>query len=353
MSKKQRARKPPPAAPLPAAPPPVESEPPALPSIWPSLGPWLVLGAAAVVAVVAVYLNSLDNGFVFDDGDIVLGDPNVRRFDLATLVTSSYRPLRTITYAIDYAVWGLDPTGFRITNIAIHAVNCVLALVLARRLTGGARLAALAATLVFALHPVQVESVAYISGRRDVLFALFYIAAFLSYVRFREAAEPGRRMAWLAATVALFALSLLSKEMAASLPVACVLWDLYRASEPDADRHGRSLVETVRRVLREGAWLYAAGAVALVAFAYYTIVIRGATTRVTGSDVEFWGGSLLNNLLTVPLTFAHYARVTVWPANLAAQYYGAFDPAGGLSDPESFPRSSSSSPLPPGRSISS
>lgn len=341
MSKKQRARTPRPrgaaTAPAVAARAPRARDGGAGRRARAGLMVWIGLGAAVAAAVAAVYANSLANGFVFDDGDLVLGDPRIRSLSLASLVGDSYRPLRTLTYAIDYAVWGLNPTGFRITNIAIHAANCALALALARRLTGGARLASLAATLVFALHPVQVESVAYISGRRDVLFALFYLAAFLAYANFREAATRARRAAWLAAAAAGFGLSLMAKEMAASLPVLCLLWDVYRASAPDERGAAPSPLAVARRVAREGALLYAAGAVALAAFAYYTLVVRGATTRVAGTDVEFWGGSALNNLLTVPLTYAHYAKLTVWPATLAAQYYGAFDPAGGLADPRVVP----------------
>jgi tetratricopeptide (TPR) repeat protein len=303
----------------------------------PSRAPWIALGAVVAVAAVAVYLNSLPNGFVFDDADVVLGDPRIRSLGLGTILGDSYRPLRTLTYAIDYAIWGMNPTGFRITNIAIHAVNAILALLVALRLEGRYRVAAAGAALLFALHPVQVESVAYISGRRDVLFALFYLAAFLCYARYRDEVDRTRRILLLAATALLFALSLMSKEMAASFPILCVVWDLYRASAPDASGARPSTRDLLRRVVREGAALYATGVVAIAAFAYYTIVVRGATTRIEGTDVEFWGGSFANNLLTVPLTYAHYVKLAVWPVGLAAQYYGAFDPADGLADPRVLP----------------
>lgn len=294
---------------------------------------WLLWSGLLAVVVFAVFANSLQNSFVFDDMDVVLGDPHVRALgDIKGLLADSYRPLRTITYAIDYAVWGLNPLGFRLTNIAIHAANTVLAFFLARKLTDGALLPSLVAALVFAVHPVQVESVAYISGRRDVLFALFYIAAFFAYTRFRDAETTKARLGWLAATGAGFLLGLMSKEMAASLPIACLLWDVYRATEPE----GSSVRAVVARLVREGAIIYGAAVVALGLFAWYTIFVRGATTRI-GSGIEFWGGSPLNNLLTVPLTYAHYAKLTVWPVTLAAQYYGAFDPAAGLSDPRVVP----------------
>lgn len=301
-----------------------------------STGPWLALCGLVAVVAVALFAPSLGNGFVFDDLDLVTTNSRIRDLSKIGLLVDGYRPLRTLTYAIDYQIWGLNPTGFRITNIAIHAVNCALALLVARRLTGGARMASVVAALLFAVHPVQVESVAYIAGRRDVLFALFYLAAFLAWTRFRDAETVRARAAWLAATGVGFGLSLMAKEMAASFPIVCVLWDLYRAAEPDAGGSRPSLGAVARRLAREGAVLYSVGFVALAAFAYYTIFIRGATTAI-GSDVRLWGGSVLTNTLTVPLTYAHYVWLLVWPATLAAQYYGAFDPATGLTDPRVLP----------------
>jgi protein O-mannosyl-transferase len=293
------------------------------------------LGLAVVAAL--LYANSLRNGFVFDDYDVILGDPRVQRLsNFTALVTDSYRPLRAISYAIDYAIWGFDPLGFRLTNVAIHMANCVLAFIVARKLVAD-EIAALFAALVFTAHPVQVESVAYLSGRRDVLFALFYLVAFLCYTKFGDARTLAHRIAWLAATGLAFLLSLMSKEMAASFPLVCLLWDVYRATAPGDAGSRPSLREAAARLLRARAALYAVAAVVVAAFAYYTLVLRGATFRVAGTDVEFWGGTLLTNLLTVPLTYAHYAKLAVWPVTLVVQYFGAFDPASGFSDPRVVP----------------
>jgi tetratricopeptide (TPR) repeat protein len=145
------------------------------------------------------------------------------------------------------------------------------------------------------------------------------------------------RVAWFGAATVCFVLSLGSKEMAASFPLACALWDVFRATEPGSDGVRPAPRAVVARLVREGAVLYAAGIVAVALFAYYTIFIRKATTRLFGGDVEFWGGTPLNNLLTVPLTLTHYAKLAVWPRTLAAQYYGAFDPASGFGDPRVIP----------------
>jgi tetratricopeptide (TPR) repeat protein len=293
---------------------------------------------ALVVVVAALYANSMTNGFVFDDFDVVLGDRRVQLYsNIRALLTDTYRPLRTMSYAVDYAVWGFNPIGFRLTNVAVHMANCVLAFFVARKLFGRDGVAALVAALIFAAHPVQVESVAYISGRRDVLFALFYLVAFLCYTRFGAERTLARKAVWLAATAVAFLFSLMSKEMAASFPFVCLLWDLYGAAAPGAAGERPPLRDVAVRLARERGLLVAAIVPVLAAFAYYTLFLRGATMRVAEASVEFWGGSLLNNLLTVPLTYAHYAWLAVLPVRLVVQYYGAFEPASGLADPRVLP----------------
>lgn len=340
MTRKQKSRRTAAAAVAPAPTPSREKRPAATREVepGPGLNPWALLAVAIAVVAALLYARSLSNGFVFDDGDIVIGDPHVRDLgNWRALLADSYRPLRTITYAIDYAIWGMRPEGFRITNIALHATNGILALFVARKVVGPARVAALIAALVLVLHPAQVESVAYISGRRDVLFASFYLAGFLCYTRFAAATALRERVAWLAGTGVAFLLSLMSKEMAASLPIACLLWDFYVASAPVEGGERPGIVAAAVRVLRARAVLFASAVVVLGAFVYYTLVVRRATTRVVGGDVEYWGGSLLNNLLTVPLTYAHYVKVALFPATLAAQYFGAFEPASGFTDPRVIP----------------
>jgi tetratricopeptide (TPR) repeat protein len=125
--------------------------------------------------------------------------------------------------------------------------------------------------------------------------------------------------------------------MAASFPLACMLWDAYRATAADDSGARPPLRAIVQRLAREGALVYVVGIVAVVVFGWYSIYVRGATTRILGTDIEFWGGGPLNNALTVPLTFAHYAKLVVWPVTLAVQYYGAFDPAAGFSDSRVVP----------------
>jgi len=148
-----------------------------------------------------------------------------------------YQPLSWVSYAIDYRLWGLDPFGYHLTNLLLHAANAVLFWLLAMELLrnteppaargpdGGVRFAAAVGALFFALHPLRVESVAWASERRDVLSGLFFLLTMLFYVR--AVREPARRRSRLAVAMLCFALSLLSKAWAITLPAVLLVLDAY------------------------------------------------------------------------------------------------------------------------------
>src|SRR5207302_6296224 len=179
--------------------------------------------ALAVLALVAFgcYADALANGFVFDDHGHVLTDPSFRSLtNVPKLLFASYRPLRDISYALDFAIWGERPLGFHLTSILLHVANTLLVFALISRITRKTLLAGLAAA-IFAIHPIQPDAVTYISGRRDVLFSLFYLASFRCYLTYREhlsgtgKSHPMRVRAliYFALMMVCWALSLLSKEM--------------------------------------------------------------------------------------------------------------------------------------------
>src|SRR5438445_6881889 len=147
-----------------------------------------------------------------------------------------YIPLTWMTFGLDYLLWGLNPVGYHLTSLLLHAANAVVfffvvRLILARALPSlcerGHALAVAAgfAALVFAIHPLRVESVAWATERRDVLSGLFYLVTILVYLRACEGEERGRR--WYSLAVATFVLALLSKSMVVNLPVVLVILDVY------------------------------------------------------------------------------------------------------------------------------
>ncbi|HSI37000.1 MAG TPA: tetratricopeptide repeat protein [Tepidisphaeraceae bacterium] len=235
MASKGKRRSSPPARPAKAPPPPnTESAAPR-----PGWGaPW-VLPVAIVLLTALAYASAYGRGFVWDDEHHIAANTTLRdAAGLARMWTDvrslpQFYPLTHTTFWLEYRLWGPHPLGYHVTNVLLHAANAVLVGVALRRLAvPGAWLAA----ALFAVHPVHVESVAWITERKNVLSGLFYLLAGLAYLTFtgigtRDRAPAADRptrghWGWYAAACALFACALLSKSVTASLPAALglILW---------------------------------------------------------------------------------------------------------------------------------
>src|SRR5213596_1947884 len=198
--------------------------------------------ADSLVTFIA-FLPTLRNQFVdWDDFKNFLDNPYYRGLAwtqlrwMWTTHLGHYIPLTWMTFGLDYLLWGMNPLGYHLTNLLLHSANgvvffFVVCRILARALPGlserGHALAVSAgvASLVFAIHPLRVESVAGATERRDMLSGLFYLLTILMYLRAREREERGRGWYWL--SVAVFVLALLSKSMVVNLPVVLLILDVY------------------------------------------------------------------------------------------------------------------------------
>jgi tetratricopeptide (TPR) repeat protein len=279
------------------------------------------LGVFAIT--VAWFLPALGNGFVAWDDDVLLtGNPYYRGLSwrhlvwMATTVHGGhYDPLTWLTYGIDYALWGMDPRGYHLTSVLFHGVNAVLAFWLTRTLLrraglqDGSRLwlAAAAGALFFALHPLRVESVVWVSERRDVVCGVFYLLALLAYVRMADAARPGP---WLGASLGCFLLSLLAKPWGMTLPAVLLVLDVYplrRHRQPGARR---------RLLLEKAPFLLLALAAAAVAS--YALDAAGALRPTLA---EYGVGQRLAQAF---YALCFYVAKTVVPAGLSPLY--PFDP---------------------------
>jgi hypothetical protein len=219
------------------------------------------IALAAIIAVVtlAVYLPALRNGFVnWDDPHYVFLNTHIRSlntdffrwafFDASTVY---WHPLTWLSHALDYAVWGLNPLGHHLTSIVLHALNTFIVVCLTVRLLEispeyeqGAEgtvfpnyravlIAGGVVGVLFGLHPIHVESVAWVAERKDLLYSLFYLLSIMSYAGYvRNAEESGGQAGWYRnrsyyLTLVLFLLSLCGKPMAVTLPAVLLLLDWY------------------------------------------------------------------------------------------------------------------------------
>ena len=205
-------------------------------------------GLLIVLAIFAAFLPALSNDFVAWDDDVnFLMNPHYRgltgenvRWMFTSFHVGHYMPLTWLTCALDYELWGMDPTGYHLSNIALHALAALLFARVVERLlapeegegSGGgkgplaARLtAATAGALFFALHPLRVESVAWATERRDVLSGVFLMLTVLAWLRASEGGAARRR--WRALSLAAFACSLLSKVSGMTLPLALLALDAF------------------------------------------------------------------------------------------------------------------------------
>jgi tetratricopeptide (TPR) repeat protein len=187
--------------------------------------------AAVIVAVLTVVVFSpvFRAGFTnWDDNYVVVENPAIRSLSPSSLgrifsapSEGTYSPLVLLSFALEYRLFGLHPLLFHLTNLLLHVFASLLVLGLLKQLVGPTVPAALG-SLLFALHPLHVESVAWVTERKDCLFGLFFLAALLWYSRWLRRGERGRR--W--PTTLFFTLALLSKVQAATLPAALLLIDL-------------------------------------------------------------------------------------------------------------------------------
>lgn len=191
----------------------------------------VVVGALAF----ALYLPALGNGFAYDDVPLIPGDPRIHSFEgLGAILfrpywvgageeLALYRPLTTLSFALDWMVSGGAPAWFHFTNVLWHVVVCVLAVLLLCRIFGA--VAALAGGALFAVHPVHVEAVANVVGRSELIAAALFLAACLIWDR-RSGDHPTMRV--VIAITALFFLALMAKESAVMLPASLLLLDFAR-----------------------------------------------------------------------------------------------------------------------------
>lgn len=187
---------------------------------------------AVVVITAVLYSHALQNGFTFDDDDIyILKNPFIHDFTLhgiKNILTSfysyNYHPLTTLAWLLEYKWFRLDPYPYHLFNVLLHVGNTWLVFKLTTGLSGK-KLTGIFVSLLFAIHPMHVESVAWISELKDVLYSFFYLLSLLAYLHY---VDDNKRATYYIATLLLFVASLCSKSAAVTLPVLMLAIDVYK-----------------------------------------------------------------------------------------------------------------------------
>jgi tetratricopeptide (TPR) repeat protein len=279
--------------------------------------------ALIALATFIIFSGALRGGFLnWDDNIYLLANPHYRglgwenlRWMFTSTLGGPYQPLCWLSFAFDHRLWGMDPFGYHLTNVLLHCANAVLFYGVALRLLppaaaprpgvgpGRPRLAAAVAALLFALHPLRVESVAWITERKDVLSGFFYLLTVYAYLR-RHADQGPSARTWKAVSWAAFALALLAKGMVVTLPAALVILDIY----PLRRLPGRVKAWFSRE--HRGVWLeklpFLVPAL-LIALAGYAGLQRAGTVIVESAAAH--GARAVFGL-------AFYLWKTLWPVHL-------------------------------------
>ncbi len=277
-------------------PPKVASAAPADAASWPD--GWVC--ALVFVLVLVAYLPALSGGFLWDDaGHVTRADlrswAGLGRIWFEFGATQQFYPVLHSAFWVEYQLWGDATFGYHLLNVLLHAsAACLFGLLLRRLAVPGAWWAA----LLFALHPVCVESVAWISEQKNTLSLVFYLGAALVYLRF----DQDRRDSHYGLATGLFLLALLTKTVTASLPAALLVVFWWQ--------HGR--LAWRRDVLLLLPW-FALGAVSGLVTAHFERVIIGAQ----GADFDL---SVVQRCLLAGRVFWFYLGKLLWPADLIFIY---------------------------------
>lgn len=191
---------------------------------------WVWLPAILLLTFIVFY-PSLNNALTnWDDPRYLNDNPLIRKLDwehikriFTEIYFGNYQPLHILSYAIEYNFYKLDPSGYHTTSVIMHLICTWLVYRFVLILTGRKPVALITA-LLFGIHPLHVESVAWAAERKDLLYAMFFLGSLICYVRF---IKKGAKIKFFIFSFLLFGLSILSKAMAASLPPVLILLDIF------------------------------------------------------------------------------------------------------------------------------
>ena len=227
-----------------------------------------------------------------------------------------------MSYAVDYHFFKLNPQGYHLSNILLHSITAWLVFLTLYSLANSYTIA-LAASLLFLVHPIQTDSVTYLAGRRDILSSLFYLLGFYLFIRYRKK----NTVLLLSAIFLCYALAVSSKEMAVTLPALCFVYDFMESyaalpkTKTSAHNHLlKRIVVCMLHLWKKRVFFYSILLLGAAAFCYYKVAVM-PPSRHPG----YYGGTWATNFLTVSRIILYYLKLMLFPITLNADYsYNAF-----------------------------
>jgi Tfp pilus assembly protein PilF len=270
---------------------------------------FICLGLALIV-IVPFYQTGEFKFVIYDDGQYILGNKNIQTgFDknsvswaFTTLFACNWQPLTWLSLMLDYNMYGTSAGGYHVTNMQIHLINTLLLFLILSRMTGELWKSGFVAAL-FAVHPLHVESVAWVMARKDVLSTMFWLLTMAAYAYYAD--NPSlRRYAWV---FVLFALGLMSKPMIVTLPVVLLLLDYWPLR-----RFRGGAFTAGRRLILEKIPLIALSAIVSA----ITIHAQGQGGALKPLEDSGFSERMANAVVS----YGGYVIKMLWPMNLAFFY---------------------------------
>jgi len=289
---------------------PIENSAAVAPSRFSKWRVWAA-GTLLILMAIVVYLPALNGGYVLDDDDYLINNAHLRSLDGLARIwfhpgeLPDHYSLTYTTFWLEYHLWGLEPLGYHVVNVILHAASALLLwrLLIVLRVPG-----TWAAAAIFAVHPVCVESVAWISERKNVLSMLLTLASMLCYLRFEPAwgttdqtAVRHARWTWYVCSILLFAAAVLSKAAVVMLPAVLVVIYWWKRGRLD------------RRLVVRLVPLFP------LAFATAMMTIQVEATQ-NGAHGPEWSFSLVERLIIAGRAVWFYVGKLIWPYPLSFVY---------------------------------
>ncbi len=289
----------------------------------------VLLGLGLAVLSFGVFYPVLRCEFVsYDDPSYVTQNPDVKRgltvrsvvWAFTTLHAHNWHPVTWLSHMLDCQLFGQKAAMHHLTNLLLHMANTVLLFLILARVTKAAYVSAFVAAL-FAVHPLHIQSVAWVAERKDVLSTLFWLLTMAAYINFAE--RPSARRYLLA--LPLFAVGLMAKPMLVSLPVVLLLLDYWPLGRLQL-RQGRSTAVVERRQERKGGvsrpspWRLVLEKIPFGLLALVSCVVTVVVQHKSGAMDIARNIPLSARIANAVIAYAGYLGKTVWPARLAVFY---------------------------------